>query len=120
MNAVGEAFNLGTGREIKIRNLAGWINELTGNDAGIVFRERRNWDKKTRLLASIEKAKRVLGYEPKMDFGEGLKHIHWWFTENWQNIKKSAEFGKVAHEEKPVETTQNQRMKPDLETCLKP
>ena len=119
-DAVGEAFNLGTGREIKIRNLAGWINELTGNDAGIVFRERRNWDKKTRLLASIEKAKRVLGYEPKMDFGEGLKHIHWWFTENWQNIKKSAEFGKVAHEEKPVETTQNQRMKPDLETCLKP
>src|SRR3990170_5113130 len=104
--AIGEAFNLGTGREIRVKDLAEWIIELTGSDAGIVFKERREWDKKTRLLASIEKAKKVLGYEPKMDFREGLKHIHWWFTENWQNIKKSAEFGKVAHEERPIETTQ--------------
>src|SRR3990170_2928472 len=105
-DAIGEAFNLATGKEIRIGDLAEWIIELTGSDAGIVFKERREWDKKTRLLASIEKAKKVLGYEPKMDFREGLKHIHWWFTENWQNIKKSAEFGKVAHEERPIETTQ--------------
>jgi nucleoside-diphosphate-sugar epimerase len=118
-DAVGEAFNLATGREIRIKNLAEWINELTGNDAGIVFKERRNWDKKTRLLASIEKAKNVLGYEPKMDFREGLKRVHWWFTENWLNIKKSTEFGKVAHEERPIETTQGERVEPDLEACLK-
>jgi len=88
-DAVGEAINLGTGKEIRIRDLAEWINELTRNDAGIFFRERRDWDKKPRLLASIEKAKRILGYEPQMDFKEGLKHVYAWFIENWENIQAS-------------------------------
>jgi UDP-glucose 4-epimerase len=88
-DAVGEAINLGTGKEIKIRDLAEWINELTQSDAGIIFREKRDWDKKPRLLASIEKAKRILGYEPQMNFREGLKHVNAWFNENWQNIKAS-------------------------------
>ncbi len=90
--AVGEAFNLATGREIRIGDLAHWINEITENKAGTIFKERRNWDKKTRLLASIEKARNVLGYAPKMDFMEGLEHVHKWFVENWQNIKCSAGF----------------------------
>jgi len=91
-DAVGEAFNLATGREIRIRDLAEWILELTGNDAGMVFKERRDWDKKTRLLASIEKSKKILGYEPNMDFREGLKQVHAWFTGNWHNIVHSSNF----------------------------
>lgn len=90
--AVGEAFNVGTGREIRIIDLARWINEITGNEAGIVFKERRDWDKKPRLLASIDKARRVLGYEPQMDFREGLKRVYGWFTANWQNILQSCLF----------------------------
>lgn len=90
--AIGEAFNLATAREVKIKDLANWINELTENTSGIGFKERRDWDKKTRLLASIEKARRILGYEPKMDFKEGLKRVHQWFIENWSVIQKSAEF----------------------------
>jgi UDP-glucose 4-epimerase len=90
--AIGEAFNLATGREIKIRDLARWINELTGNDGGIIFKEKRNWDKKTRLLASIEKARKILGYIPKMKFKEGLNQTHQWFTENWKNIQETASF----------------------------
>ena len=91
-DAIGESINLATGREISIRNLAEWINEITGNDSGIVFTTRRNWDKKTRLLASIEKARRILDYEPKMDFKKGLEYVHIWFKENWQNIKDSTPF----------------------------
>ena len=87
--AIGEAFNLATGREIRINDLAKWINEITGNTAGIKFTERRDWDKKNRLLASIEKAKRVLGYSPTMDFKEGLKHVSAWFQENQANIRAS-------------------------------
>lgn len=90
--AVGEAINLATGREIKILDLANRVNELTDNKAGIVFKERRNWDKKNRLLASIEKARRILHYEPKTDFDTGLKNVHAWFQKNWKNIQKSAEF----------------------------
>jgi UDP-glucose 4-epimerase len=88
-DAVGEAFNLATGREIRIRDLAEWVLELTGNDSGIVFAERRDWDKKNRLLASIEKARRILGYNPNMDFKEGLKQVKQWFDNNWENIEKA-------------------------------
>lgn len=84
--AVGEAINIGTGREIKIIDLAKWINEITGNEAGILYKEKRNWDKKSRLLASIEKAQKLVEYEPKMDFKEGLEHVFEWFVENWQHI----------------------------------
>ncbi len=90
--AIGEAFNLATGREIRIGDLAKWIIEITDNKAGLVFKERRNWDKKNRLLASVEKAKRVLGYEPNMDFKEGLMQVNAWFKENWQNITASQAF----------------------------
>lgn len=90
--AVGEAINLATGREIRILDLANWVNELTKNRAGIVFNERRNWDKKNRLLASIEKARKLLHYEPKTDFKDGLKQVHRWFEKNWDIIQKSSEF----------------------------
>jgi len=90
--AVGEAFNLGTSREIKIKDLAKWINELTDNKTKLVFAERRNWDKKNRLLSSIEKAKKVLHYSPSMDFKDGLKLTQKWFKGNWNYIKDSAEF----------------------------
>jgi nucleoside-diphosphate-sugar epimerase len=50
------------------------------------------WDLKHRLLSSIEKANRLLGYEPQMGFEEGLKKVHEWFTENWADIERSAEF----------------------------
>jgi nucleoside-diphosphate-sugar epimerase len=92
-DAIGETFNLGSGKEVRIRDLAQWINEITANDAGIVFTERRNWDKKTRLLASTKKAKTILGYEPTMEFKKGLEQVHRWFAENWENIQRSAEFG---------------------------
>jgi len=90
--AVGEAFNLGTSREIKIKEMAKWVNELTENRAGIEFKKRRDWDKKARLLSSIEKAKKILKYEPKMEFRDGLKNVHRWFEENWEDISADVEF----------------------------
>jgi len=90
--AVGEAFNIGSGQETRIGDLAAWINELTGNKAGIIYRPRRDWDKKSRLLSSIEKARRILRYEPNMKFKEGLEYTYSWFKDNWDNIRLSAEF----------------------------
>jgi nucleoside-diphosphate-sugar epimerase len=91
-DAVGEAINLGTGKETRIRDLAEWINELTCNDAGIVFRERRDWDKKPRLLASIEKAKKILDYEPQCNMKAGLKKTYGWFMEHKNEIETSVKF----------------------------
>jgi len=58
--------------------LANMVNELVSNEAGIKYVERRDWDVKHRLLSSIEKAKRLLGYEPQMGFEKGLKKVHAW------------------------------------------
>lgn len=90
--AIGEAINLGAGREIRIIDLAKWIGEITGSSPDILYRERRNWDKKSRLLSSIEKARAVIEYNPRTDFVQGLTNTHTWFLDNWENIKQSAKF----------------------------
>lgn len=90
--AIGEAINLGSGQDQKVIDMANKVNELTGNEAGIKFAPRRNWDAKTKLLSSIEKAEAILDYKPKMKFKDGLEKTYGWFVDNWENIEKSAEF----------------------------
>jgi UDP-glucose 4-epimerase len=90
--AIGESINLGSGIEHRVIDMANTVNKLSGNDSGIVFAERRNWDVKCRLLSSIEKAKRTLGYQPRMKFEDGLENVRSWFENNWDNIKMTAEF----------------------------
>lgn len=80
--AIGEAFNLGSAKEHRVIDMANMVNKLTGNNSGIVFTERRNWDVKCRLLSSVEKAKRILGYTPQIKFEKGLENIHNWFIVN--------------------------------------
>ncbi len=91
--AVGEEFNLASGEETKVIDLANMVNEAVGNKAGVRFLQRRKWDTKPRLLASIEKAKKLIGYEPKTGFKEGLMKTIDWFRKNWDEIEKSASFG---------------------------
>jgi len=69
------------------------INEAVGNKAGIKFFQRRKWDTKNRLLASIDKARTLVGYEPKTEFKKGLMNTISWFKENWEKIEQSASFG---------------------------
>ena len=90
--AAKTAFNLGSGREQRVLDMAKLVNEITGNEAGIKYVERRDWDVKIRLLSSIGKAQRLLGYEPRTNFEEGIKKTLDWFIENWGDIEKSAEF----------------------------
>lgn len=90
--AVGEAINLGSSKETEIGRLAEMINAITGNKGGIRYAPRRDWDKKTHLLSSIEKARRILGYNPQTRVEDGLKQVHHWFVENWNDIQRSAEF----------------------------
>ena len=91
--AIGEAINLASSKETKIINLANMINRLTVNKSGVKFVSRRKWDTKRKLLASIEKARNLIGYKPKMDFEEGIKRTIKWFEKNWALIEKSADFG---------------------------
>jgi len=90
--AVGEAVNLASETETRVIDLANWINELTGNDAGVGFKPRRDWDKVVRRKASIEKAKKILGYEPKTGIQAGLKRTYEWILENRNLIEECVWF----------------------------
>jgi len=68
------------------------VNEITGNSNEIKFAPRRDWDKITRRRASIEKARRVLGYKPKMKMKEGIKRTYDWIVENREKIEAGARF----------------------------
>ncbi len=91
--AIGEEFNLASGAETKIIDLANMINEAVGNKAGVNHVGKRKWDTKNRLLASVDKAKKLIGYEPKMPFEQGLEEAIKWFKTNWDNVEASAAFG---------------------------
>ena len=90
--AIGEAINLGSGKETRVIDMAHEVNRLTGNPLGVIHIQRRDWDAKTRLLSSIDKAQRLLGYRPRTTFNEGLKHVYEWFVEHGDDIERSAEF----------------------------
>ncbi|OGS21264.1 MAG: nucleotide sugar epimerase [Elusimicrobia bacterium RIFOXYA2_FULL_39_19] len=90
--AIGQEFNLASGVETQILGLAELINKLTGNKAGINFAPKRKWDNKDRLLASVDKAKKLINYAPNTQFDEGIKTTIEWFKNNWDNIDKSASF----------------------------
>jgi len=90
--AVGENFNLASGKEICVKDLAEMVNKATDNKEPIYFRERRKWDTKPRLLASIDKARDLIGYEPFVEFDDGFQANIEWFKDNWKKIRIVAYF----------------------------
>lgn len=83
---VGKEFNLASGVETRIIDLAQKINLLCKNDRGVEYLPRRHWDTKPRLLADITRA-RSLGWSPTTSLDEGLeKTVDWFYTVAPQDI----------------------------------
>lgn len=84
-DAAGQTVNLGSGREISIRDLARLIGERAGlpvpveQDASRVRPERSEVE---RLLACNRKARELLGWEPRVSLEEGLDATIGWMREN--------------------------------------
>jgi nucleoside-diphosphate-sugar epimerase len=76
----GDVFNLGSGRETAIVDVAKKINELTGNEGGIEFIPRRSWDNVTRRLSDVSHARSTFGYDPSTPLDDGLARTHEWLT----------------------------------------
>ena len=91
-DAIGENFNLASAKEISIIKMAKMVNETTGNKSPILYKPRRKWDTKPRLLASIEKAKKLADYRPIGEFEEGFMRNIEWFRYNWEIIDELADF----------------------------
>lgn len=92
-SALEQEFNLASGTETRIIDLANMINDATENQAGIKFTSRRKWDTKSRLLASVDRARELIGYNPSTSFDKGLYNTIEWFQKNWSRIEAAASFG---------------------------
>lgn len=77
-NAKGEVVNLGNPHEITILELAKLVKKLTGSESPIEFHPLPP-DDPPRRCPDISKARRLLGWEPKVGLEEGLKKTIDWF-----------------------------------------
>jgi dTDP-glucose 4,6-dehydratase len=73
MSDYHEPVNLGNPNEISICEFADLVNELTGNQAGTIIKmAKRLGNDPQRRQPDITRAKTILGWEPKVNFREGL------------------------------------------------
>ena len=79
--AVGEVFNVGNQRSVvTIFDLASRIRRLMGADVEIKFRPLHYTDVEMRI-PNVDKARALLGWEPKVDLDEGLARTIAWYRE---------------------------------------
>ena len=71
---VGEAFNVGTGRSVTIRELAELVRAATGSDSEIVHTDPRAGDVE-RSRADVSKARDRLGFSPSTDVEDGIRTL---------------------------------------------
>jgi nucleoside-diphosphate-sugar epimerase len=79
--AIGGTFNVGSGRETSVRELAEMILDVCGAPRSIEYQPRRGWDGVNRRCADISRARAVLEYEPSIDLRSGLIQTHRWFVD---------------------------------------
>ncbi|MFX5656348.1 NAD-dependent epimerase/dehydratase family protein, partial [Acinetobacter baumannii] len=58
----GEIYNLGSGVETTILELAERINALTGNATPLALTPARDWDRSGQRFAAVDKAREQLGF----------------------------------------------------------
>lgn len=80
--APGEVYNLASGGETSIGELATLVNEQTNNPTPVEFLPPRPWDHSGKRYGSTEKSKRELGFEPRMGLKEGLARTIEWTKQN--------------------------------------
>jgi dTDP-glucose 4,6-dehydratase len=74
---VNEPVNIGNPREMTLLQLARQIIQMSGSRSEVVFRPLPTDDPKVRQ-PDITKARRVLGWEPKIEVEDGLRRTIDW------------------------------------------
>ena len=85
----GEAYNLASGVETKIKELAELINSVTVNETPLDLKPARDWDKSGKRFGSTEKSKKNIGFSANIGITEGIKKTISWTKNNIKTIEKS-------------------------------
>jgi len=79
--ADGQIYNVGTGREVTINQLARTIIEITGAKVEPAYVDRRDIDNIRRRVVNIEKIRRELRWIPTFTVEQGLRRTYQWLKE---------------------------------------
>jgi dTDP-glucose 4,6-dehydratase len=92
-DVVGETFNVGSGVEASIEEIADLVLELTGKPESLkrIVPDRPGHDR--RYLLDSSKLRRELGWEPEIAWEDGLRETVEWYADNrdwWEELKERA------------------------------
>lgn len=79
--ADGQVYNVGTGREVSVNQLARSIIEITGARVEPAYIDRRDIDNIRRRVVNIEKIRRELRWLPSCTVEQGLRRTYQWLKE---------------------------------------
>jgi len=79
--ADGQVYNVGTGREVTVNQLARTIIEITGAKVEPAYVDRRDIDNIRRRVVNIEKIRRELRWIPTFTVEQGLRRTYEWLKE---------------------------------------
>ena len=90
---VGETYNVGSGVEKSVEEIADGVLELTGKPASLktIVPDRPGHDR--RYLLDSSKLRRELGWQPSIDFERGIEETVAWYAEHrdwWEPLKGRA------------------------------
>jgi UDP-glucose 4-epimerase len=74
----GGVYNIASGRETTILELAETINRLAENPTPIALTGKRDWDRSGKRYGAIEGAKSAIGFAAEIELEEGLKRTITW------------------------------------------
>jgi UDP-glucose 4-epimerase len=83
----GEVYNIASGKETSIAELAKAIITLAGNRSKIEHLPKRPWDNSGKRYGSTAKSKKELGFEARVSLEEGLEQTVEWISGNMDRIK---------------------------------
>ena len=84
----GEVYNLASGVETSIKDLAQMINEFTGNPSPIDLKPARSWDRSGKRFGDPAKSREKLGFEAKVALPDGLRQTIEWIRANRSVIQQ--------------------------------
>ena len=83
----GEAYNLATGVETRIIDLAAKINKITKNPTSVLVEPPRDWDNSGRRYGDPTKSRERLGFVADTSLEQGLETTIDWTIRNLEIIK---------------------------------
>ena len=79
--ADGEVLNIGSGRRVTINYMIDTLKNILNSDIKSKYVDSVSGDARD-TLANIDKAKKLIGYEPKTSLEEGLRKFITWYEKN--------------------------------------